>query len=47
MKNNCCASLFKIQKKCTSQKKPNDTYSVTAMETLLVSFCQKPNVLIF
>ena len=47
MNNNCCASLFKMQKKSTSQKKPNDTFGVIAMETLLVSFCQKPNGLIF
>ena len=35
--------------KCTSQKKPNDTHIVIAMETLLASvpFCQKPNILIF
>ena len=33
-------------KKCMSQKKPNNTNSVVAIETLLapVSFCQKPNI---
>ena len=33
-------------KKCMSQKKPNNTNSFVAIETLLapVSFCQKPNI---
>ena len=36
-------------RKCSSQKKLNNNHIVVVMETLLapVSFCQKPNVLIF
>ena len=35
--------------KCSSQKKLNNTHSVIVMKTVLapVSFCQKPNILIF
>ena len=47
-------SLFLFQcstwhKKCSSQKKPNNTHSVIAMDILFtpVSFCQKPKILIF